>query len=99
MNHANIWTVAPWVSNSFPIIRIVLLVLMVLFSIAMIIVVFFQPSNSNGMGAITGQSDTYYSKNKSKTVEGAMKRLTIILGIALFVISLLFFISVAIYAG
>lgn len=92
-------TLPAWVTDSFPIIRIVLLAIIVALSIAMIIVVMVQPSNTQGMGGLTGQSDTFYSKNKSKTMEGAMRRLTVIIGCALFVLSILFFVTLIIYAG
>lgn len=92
-------TLPAWVTDSFPIIRIVLIVLIVLLSIAMVIVVMIQPSNTQGMGGLTGQADTFYSKNKSKTMEGMLKRLTVIIGCALFVLSILFFVSLIIYAG
>lgn len=88
-----------WVSDSFPIIRIVLMVAIVLLSIAMIIIVMIQPSNSQGVGGLTGQSDTFYSKNKSKTLEGTFKRLTVIIGCALVVLTILFFVTLIIYAG
>ncbi|MCI8413305.1 MAG: preprotein translocase subunit SecG [Clostridia bacterium] len=91
-------SVATWITTSFPIIRMVLLILMVVLALAMIIVVLFQPSSGDGMGAISGQlSDTFYTKNKGRSLEGVMKRLTIVLGICLFVISVLFFITVVIY--
>lgn len=91
-------SVATWITESFPIIRMILLILMVVFAIGMIVVVLFQPSTGDGMGAISGQiSDTYYTKNKGRSMEGIMKRLTIILGICLFVVSVLFFVTVMIY--
>lgn len=91
-------TVAKWITDSFPIVRMVLIILMVVLSLAMVLVVMIQPSNSEGMGAISGQSnETYYSKNKSKSLEGIMKRLTIIIAICLFVVSILFFVTVIIY--
>jgi len=92
--------VAPWVSSSFPIIRIVLIVLIVICAITMIFAIMMQPSNQEGsLGAIGGSSDTYFSKNKEKTLEGVMKRLTIVLGIAIFIMSLLFFITYVVYSG
>ena len=91
-------SVANWISESFPIIRLVLLILMVVLSIGMILVVLFQPSSDDGMGAISGQvSDTFYSRNKGRSLEGVMKRLTIVLGICLFVVSILFFVTVVVY--
>ena len=98
MNRAFLPAVATWITESFPIIRLVLLILMVVLSLALILVVLFQPSNSDGMGAIAGQSsDTFYSKNKGRSLEGIMKRLTIVLSIVLFVVSVLFFVTVIIY--
>ncbi len=93
-------TLPNWVTTSFPYIRLVLLILMVVFALAMIIVVLFQPASGDGMGAISGQvSDTFYSKNKGRSLEGIMKRLTIVFGICLFAVSLLFFITVAVFIG
>lgn len=91
-------TLPTWVTESFPIIRMVLLILMVVLAVAMILVVLFQPSSGDGMGAISGQiSDTFYTKNKGRSLEGIMKRLTIVLAICLLVVSVLFFVTVVIY--
>ena len=91
-------SVATWITESFPIIRMVLLILMVVLSVAMILVVLFQPSSGDGMGAISGQvSDTFYTKNKGRSLEGIMKRLTLVLALSLFGISVLFFVTVIVY--
>ena len=57
--------------------RIFLLILVVA-SIFVIVVVIMQPANSEGIGAISGRQETFYGKNKSKTLERKMKKLTII---------------------
>ncbi|MBQ9782759.1 MAG: preprotein translocase subunit SecG [Clostridia bacterium] len=57
--------------------RIFLLILVVA-SIFVIVVVIMQPANSEGIGAISGRQETFYGKNKSKTLESKMKKLTII---------------------
>ncbi len=41
------------------------------------IVVMIQSGNSNGVSALGGSSDTFYGKNKSKTVESKLRRLTV----------------------
>ena len=92
-------SVAKWVENSFPYIRIAMMCLMVLVGIALIIVVMFQPSSSSGMGALTGQRDTFYSKDKSKSLESVMKRITVVLAVIEVVLAILFFVSLIIYAG
>lgn len=98
MKNVYLPSVATWITESFPTIRLVLLILMVVLAVAMILVVLFQPSSGDGMGAISGQvSDTFYSKNKGRSLEGIMKRLTIVLAICLFVVSVLFFVTVVVY--
>jgi len=87
-----------WVVNSFPIIRIVFIVLIAVLSLAIVISIFLQPAAADGAGALTGQSsDTYYSKNKERDFEGLMKRITVGLCIAVAVISILFFVSMLIF--
>jgi preprotein translocase subunit SecG len=51
-----------------------------------------QPSNSNGIGAISGHSETFYGKNKSKTLESKMKKLTVIAICVLIVCMICFYI-------
>ena len=94
-------TVAPWVSESFPIIRMVLLIIIAVISFALIFVVLFQPGKeAGGMGARGGSTtDTFYSKNKSQTWESTLKRLTIVLSVVIAVLAIAFFVTVAIYSG
>lgn len=99
LKKVNLFGVADWVSASFPIIRLVLLLLIVALSIALTVVILMQPSNTQGMGGLTGQSDTFYSKNKGRTLEGTLKRLTVIIAIALLVLAVLFFVTLLFYAG
>ena len=88
--------VAEWVAVSFPIIRVVLAVIIAIMCLVLILTVIVQPSASNGVNPITGQSETFYGKNKSRTTEGFMRRLTVILAIAIVVLAVLFFVSLII---
>ena len=49
-----------------------------------------QQGKSNGLGALTGESDTdtFFGKNKGRTMEAKLVKLTKILGIGFFVIAL-----------
>lgn len=92
--------VAPWVSTSFPIIRIVLMAVIVLCAIAIIIAVLRMESNpEGGSNVITGSSDSFYAQNQSSTKEGRLKKLIIICGIILIVCALVFFVTLRIYSG
>ncbi len=76
------------------VVRIVCIALLALGAIAIIILVLLQPSASEGMGAISGQSyDSFYSKNKVRTPEGIMKRVTIVISIFMVVVAIAFFIT------
>ena len=93
MNFMGAQAIPEWVVVSFPIIRVVLAVIIAVMSLALVLTVIVQPSASNGVNPITGQSETFYGKNKSRTTEGFMRRLTVILAIAIAVLAVLFFVS------
>lgn len=73
-------------------LSISLIVIIVLLSIFSIIIVMMQPSNSDGINAITGSSETFFGKNKGKSIESRLKKWTVICLIAIAVLSILFFI-------
>ncbi len=74
------------------VVIIVLLVLMMLCAIAAIILVLFQPGNSQGIDALGGSSETFFGKNKGRSMESKMKKWTIIVLVILAVLALVFFI-------
>lgn len=78
------------VSPAYFVVRIILFVLIVLCSLFMIFVVLLQPGNTSGLGAIGGGAETFLGKNKAKTLEGKMKRLTVIVAIAFAVFAIVF---------
>lgn len=54
------------------VVNVVLSVLVVLAALLMIVTVLLQSSNVRGLGAVAGQMDSYFSKNKAKTVEAKL---------------------------
>lgn len=64
--------------NVYFALSVTFLILSLIASIFVIIVVIMQPGNSSGIGAVSGHSETFYGKNKSKTLESKMKKLTVI---------------------
>ena len=90
---------ADWIVKSFPIIRIVIMCILMLLSIMMIILVLMQKSNNNGSSALTGQSDTFYSRNKKSTLQGKIKVLTIVVASLMMALCLIFMILSQIYSG
>ncbi len=90
-------TYPAWMSNSFPIIRIVLLSLIALFAIAIITIVMTMESNTDGgTNVISGKSDSFYSKNQGSSKEGRLKKAIVIFGILIAVFAVAFWILWAI---
>ena len=76
--------------NWWPYIKVVALIVMAVCAIFIILVVLFQPGNTSGIGALGGQTETFLSKNKGKTFEHKMKKLTVVSGIVFAVLSIVF---------
>ena len=91
-------TVPIWVSDSFPIIRIVLFCLVEACAIILIVTTLFQNEDSNDADVITGQQESYYSKNKGGSKDATLKLITIITSIVAVVCVILYFVSLLIYA-
>ena len=71
-------------------ITIILTVLQVILAVAVIVLVLLQQSKSAGLsGAISGGAETFFGKNKGRTMDALLRKLTIIVGIALAVTTLL----------
>lgn len=81
MNMINMLMASGGFWNVWPVIKIIALVVMVLCALFIILVVLFQPGNSSGVSALGGQTETFLGKNKSKTFEHKMKKLTVVSGI------------------
>lgn len=58
------------------VIQIILTVIYVLLGVAISIVVLMQEGKSNGLGAVAGMADTYWGKNKGRSMEGALEKFT-----------------------
>lgn len=90
---ASEWTI--W----YDYVKIPLLVIMAICALFIIFVVLFQPGNSSGIGALGGTTETFLGKNKSKTFEHRMKKLTVISSIVFLVLCIAFAIVAKIASG
>ena len=68
-------------------LRVIVTVLYVLICIALTIVVIMQEGKSAGLGAISGMAETYWGKNKGRSIEGKLEFATKILAVLFIVIS------------
>ena len=73
-------------------LSITMIALMAVAALAAIILVLMQPSNSSGIDALGGSSETFFGKNKGKSIEAKMKKWTWICLAVLVVFSVAFYI-------
>lgn len=62
-------------------IRVVLTVLFIIVCIAITIIVLMQEGKSAGLGAVAGAAETYWGKNKGRSMEGNLITITRILAV------------------
>ena len=67
------------------ILRTILTILFVIDCIALTVVVLMQEGKSQGLGAIAGAADTYWGKNKGRSMEGGLVKATTVMGVLFFV--------------
>ena len=71
-------------------VRIVLMGIFILVCIFLTIVVLMQESKQNGLsGAISGAADTYWGKNKGRSMEGKLVTITKVLAVLFVVIAII----------
>ena len=70
-----------------PILRTILTILFVIDCIALTVVVLMQEGKSQGLGAIAGAADTYWGKNKGRSMEGGLVKATTVMGVLFFVLA------------
>ena len=69
------------------ILKIVLTVIFILISVALTVIILMQEGKSAGLGAIAGAADTYWGKNKGRSMEGMLVKITRILVVACIVLA------------
>lgn len=68
--------------------KIALSILLLIVCLFLIGVVLFQEGNSQGLGAVGGMAESYWGKNKGRSLEGTLQKLTTIAAILFIVVSL-----------
>ena len=71
------------------IIKVIVTVVFILICAALTFLVLLQEGKQQGLGAIGGIADSYWGKNKGRSMEGVMVKSTTWLAIAFMIIALL----------
>lgn len=67
------------------VLKIILTVIFIIISIALTVIILMQEGKSAGLGAIAGAADTYWGKNKGRSMEGVLVKVTRV-GVILFLV-------------
>ena len=67
--------------------RTVLTIIFIIVSIALAILVLMQEGKAAGLGAISGAAETYWGKNKGRSMEGKMVKITTWLAVIFLVLA------------
>ena len=71
------------------VLRIVLQIIFVVICIALTVLVLMQEGKSAGLGAISGAAETYWGKNKGRSMEGKLVKITRYLAIGFMLLTVI----------
>ncbi|MCI9136303.1 MAG: preprotein translocase subunit SecG [Lachnospiraceae bacterium] len=69
------------------VLKTVLMVVFILISIGLTVIVLMQEGKSAGLGTISGAADTYWGKNKGRSKEGILVKITRVMVVLFLVIA------------
>ncbi|MBE5858343.1 MAG: preprotein translocase subunit SecG [Lachnospiraceae bacterium] len=69
------------------VLRLILTIVFIIVCLALIVLVLMQEGKSAGLGAISGAAETYWGKNKGRSMEGALVKITKVLAVLFMVLA------------
>lgn len=69
--------------------RWILTIVLIAVSVLLSVIILMQEGKDQGLGAISGVAETYWGKNKGRSMEGFLVKLTVFLSVMFFVLSVL----------
>ncbi len=63
-------------------LRVALTVIYIIICIVLVVLVLMQEGKTSGLGAVSGVAETYWGKNKGRSMEGKLIKITTILAVA-----------------
>ena len=67
---------------------IALVIIFCILGVALSAIILMQEGKSQGLGAISGMADTYWGKNKGRSIEGGLEKFTKIAAVLFFIVAL-----------
>ena len=93
----NLLNVAQWVTDTMSVVQPALVILMSLSCLVIIVAILASPPQTGtGSNAITGASESFYTKNRGKNNQGRIRNIVIACAIIIGVCAVLYFVSYSI---
>ena len=70
-------------------LRIALTVIFIILSVALAAIILMQEGKSAGLGAISGAAESYWGKNKGRSMEGTLVKVTKVMAVSFIVIAII----------
>lgn len=69
-------------------LRIALTIIFIIICLALTVLVLMQEGKDEGLGAISGAAETYWGKNKGRSMEGNLVKITRVLAVLFFLMAI-----------
>lgn len=69
-------------------LRITLTIIFIIICLALTVLVLMQEGKDEGLGAISGVAETYWGKNKGRSMEGNLVKITRVLAVLFFLMAI-----------
>lgn len=69
------------------VLRLILTIIFIIVCIALTVLVLMQEGKSAGLGAISGAAESYWGKNKGRSMEGLLVKITTALAVGFIVLA------------
>lgn len=70
------------------ILKTILTVIFILISLALTVIILMQQGKTAGLGSVAGAAETYWGKNKGRSVEGKLEKYTKIMVVLFFILAI-----------
>lgn len=70
-------------------LKIVLTIVFILICVSLVVLVLMQEGKSAGLGSISGAAETYWGKNKGRSMEGRLVKITRVLAVLFMVLAVI----------
>ena len=75
-------------------LRVVINIIFILVCVALTVLVLMQEGKSAGLGSISGAAETYWGRNKGRSMEGMLVKITKILAVFFMLLAVVLFLFV-----